>query len=158
MAHDRRTIVSIGSDPYKTDIRTTTGDGSTSHTWHADEPKSMGGQDTGPTPYDLLLSALGACKVITVRMYADRKGWPLEAVTIALRHDHRHPEDCQDCDSPAAKLDHIDVDLQFHGDLTDDQRTRLAEIADKCPVHKTLHSELRVVSTLITDDSASTPE
>ena len=113
------------------------------HLW-ADEPVAAGGTDTGPNPYDLLLSALGACTTITLRMYADRKQWPLEGIRATLRHQKVHARDCEDCESETGYVDRIDRELTFLGPLDEAQRKRLLEIADKCPVHKTLHSEVVV--------------
>ena len=112
------------------------------HVLMADEPKDVGGTDTGPGPYDFLLTALGACTVMTIRMYADFKGLPLDRVRITLSHDKVHAEDCADCETETGKLDRIVRDLHFEGDLTDEQKTKLLQIADKCPVHRTLHSEI----------------
>ncbi|MEQ9574826.1 MAG: OsmC family protein, partial [Rhodospirillales bacterium] len=108
----------------------------------ADEPKDAGGTDTGPGPYDFLLTALGACTAMTVRMYADLKGLPLDKVRVTLKHDKVHAEDCSECETKDGKLDRIVRDLHFEGDLSDEQKAKLLEIADKCPVHKTLHSEI----------------
>jgi putative redox protein len=113
------------------------------HLW-ADEPVAVGGTDTGPNPYDLLLSALGACTTITLRMYADRKQWPLEGIRATLKHRRVHARDCEDCESETGYVDLIDRELTFMGPLDETQRKRLVEIADKCPVHKTLHSEVVV--------------
>jgi uncharacterized OsmC-like protein len=100
--------------------------------------------DSGPTPYDLLLAGLGACTAITVRMYADRKGWPLRQTTVRLRHRRIHATDCAYCETRTGQLDHIDRELQFTGELTEEQRARLLDIAERCPVHRTLHSEVLV--------------
>jgi putative redox protein len=118
------------------------------HRWGADEPVEQGGGDTGPTPYDLLLSALGACKAITARMYADRKGWPLKGVRVLLRHSRIHAEDCANCETKEGMLDRIDTELEFVGPLAEGQRERLHEIADRCPVHRTLQSEIEIRSRL----------
>jgi len=115
------------------------------HLW-ADEPVAVGGTDTGPNPYDLLLSALGACTTITLRMYADRKQWPLEGIRATLKHQRVHARDCEDCESETGYVDLIDRELTFLGPLDETQRKRLLEIADKCPVHKTLHSEVVVTT------------
>jgi putative redox protein len=112
------------------------------HLLLADEPKDVGGGDTGPGPYDFLLTALGSCTAMTIRMYADLKGIPLTKVRVTLRHDKVHAEDCEGCETKTGKLDRIVRDLHFEGDLTEDQRAKLLEIADKCPVHRTLHSEI----------------
>jgi putative redox protein len=117
------------------------------HQLVADEPAVIGGADSGPTPYDLLLAGLGACTAITVRMYADRKGWPLRQMTVRLRHSRIHAVDCLDCETKAGQLDQIERELRFEGDLTDDQRARLMDIAERCPVHRTLHSEVLVTTT-----------
>lgn len=117
------------------------------HDLAADEPAAIGGADSGPTPYDLLLAGLGACTSITVRMYAERKGWPLRLVTVRLRHQRIHAIDCVGCETQTRRLDHIERELQFDGELTGEQRARLLDIADRCPVHRTLHSEVLVSTT-----------
>lgn len=114
------------------------------HRMTADEPKSAGGTDTGPSPYELLLAALGACTSMTVGMYARRKGWPLKEVTVSLRHSKVHASDCADCESKDALLDRIELDIHFVGELTAEQRTKLLEIANKCPVHRTLTSKIEI--------------
>ena len=117
------------------------------HQLNADEPSPVG-LDTGPTPYDLLLAGLGACTSMTLRMYATRKQWPLESVTVTLRHARIHAKDCEDCETESGQLDRIDREIQLSGALNAEQRRRLIEIADRCPVHRTLHSEVNVRTTL----------
>jgi putative redox protein len=119
------------------------------HSLRADEPVSAGGSDAGPGPYDLLLMALGSCTSMTVHMYAARKKWPLEQVVVQLRHQKRYADDCADCEKPSALLDHIDRIISFAGTLDHSQRSRLLEIADHCPVHRTLTSKI-VVKTMLT--------
>jgi uncharacterized OsmC-like protein len=114
------------------------------HRLHADEPVSAGGTDTGPSPYDLLLAALGACTSMTVAMYARRKAWPLEEVTVHLRHSRIHAADCAECETKEGMLDRIERDIHFAGPLTEEQRSKLLEIANKCPVHRTLTSEIDI--------------
>ena len=114
------------------------------HTLQADEPVAAGGGDAGPGPYELLLMALGSCTSMTVHLYATRKKWPLEQVVVRLRHAKVHAEDCADCEKPTAKIDRIDKSLEFIGVLDDAQRSRLVEIADQCPVHRTLTSKIDI--------------
>jgi uncharacterized OsmC-like protein/alpha/beta superfamily hydrolase len=116
------------------------------HTLRADEPVSVGGNDSGPGPYDLLAAALGACTAMTLRMYAERKGWPLKHVRVRLRHDKVHAEDCADCEKRIEKVDRIERIIGIEGDLDESQRARLLEIADRCPVHQTLHRENQIVT------------
>lgn len=112
----------------------------------ADEPVGVG-DDAGPTPYELLLSSLAACKIMTVQMYAERKGWALDSVEVSLDIDKTHARDCEDCDSdPGALVDIIRSEVRFDGDLTAEQIDRLGEIADRCPVHRTLLSETKIRS------------
>lgn len=111
------------------------------HTMVADEPVSLGGTDEGPNPYDYLIGALGACTAMTVRMYADRKGWPLESATVHLKHEKIHARDCEECETENGKIDRIGMDIELAGPLEDEQKTKLLEIAEKCPVHRTLDSE-----------------
>jgi uncharacterized OsmC-like protein len=116
------------------------------HQMLADEPLAAGGADTGPGPYDLLLSALGACTSMTMRMYADRKSLPLERITVTLKHNKIHAEDCAECETRDGLIDQIDRVIAIEGTLDADQRQRLMEIADKCPVHRTLKSEVRILT------------
>lgn len=122
------------------------------HLLSADEPTPVG-HDTGPSPYDLLLAGLGACTSMTLRMYASRKKWPLESVTVSLRHCRIHANDCKDCATESGQLDRIDRVIWLSGALDAEQRRRLLEIADQCPVHRTLHSEVNVRTTLALGDS-----
>jgi uncharacterized OsmC-like protein/pimeloyl-ACP methyl ester carboxylesterase len=112
------------------------------HRLLADEPVEAGGLDTGLSPYNLLLAALGACTAMTVRLYADHKKLPLERVSVRLTHNKIHAKDCEDCETKDGKLDRIERSLTFEGPLDGEQRMRLIEIADKCPVHRTLESEI----------------
>jgi uncharacterized OsmC-like protein/alpha/beta superfamily hydrolase len=134
----REVAVHIGRDRYHTDIL------AGGHALSADEPRSQDGSDGPPSPYELLLAALGSCVAITLRMYADRKHWPLDAVQLRLCHEKIHAGDCEDCEKKTGRIDHIDMDLDLHGPLDAAQRRRLMEIADKCPVHKTMLEEVKI--------------
>ena len=116
------------------------------HRMLADEPIAAGGEDSGPGPYDFVLAGLGACTSMTMRMYADRKSLPLERVTVTLKHSKIHAEDCADCETRAGMLDQIDRTIAIEGTLDAEQRKKLMEIADKCPVHRTLTSEIHIVT------------
>jgi uncharacterized OsmC-like protein len=118
------------------------------HRLFSDEPASAGGTDTGPSPYDLLLAALGSCTSMTLSMYARRKQWPLEGVTVRLHHSKIYAKDCADCETKEGKLDRIEREIGLLGSLSDDQRAQLLSIADRCPVHRTLSSEIRIDSRL----------
>ena len=118
------------------------------HHLRSDEPASAGGTDSGPTPYDLLLASLGSCTSMTIAMYARRKRWPLERVTVSLRHSRVHLEDRAACDTQEAKLTVIDRNIALDGPLGEDQRDRLLEIANRCPVHLTLSSTMAIRTTL----------
>lgn len=119
------------------------------HTYLADEPKKIGGMDTGPTPYDYLLAGLGACSSMTMRMYAERKEIPVRRISVRLKHERIHAEDCENCaEGRTGMIDLISRDISIDGDLTEDQRGKLLEIADKCPVHRTIKSDPEIVSRL----------
>jgi uncharacterized OsmC-like protein/pimeloyl-ACP methyl ester carboxylesterase len=135
-------VVAIGASGYTSTVR------AGRHLLLADEPLSAGGADAGPGPYDYLLAALGACTAMTLRMYADRKGWPLEGATVRLRHGRVHAADCADCVTKEGRIDQIERELELTGPLDPEQRARLVEIADRCPVHRTLHGEIHVRTTL----------
>ncbi|KAA3640262.1 MAG: alpha/beta fold hydrolase [Proteobacteria bacterium] len=135
--------VQVQEDNHKFTCRVATD----SHSWLADEPKKVGGDDRGPDPYAHILAALGACTVMTMRMYANRKKWPLEDSIVTLQHSREHAEDCQDCDNKNAQIDVINRQIKIIGDdLDDEQRARLMEIADRCPVHRTLHNKIDIRS------------
>ncbi len=138
---DNHVVARIGDTGFRTEVL------ANGHSLVADEPRSVGGDNTGPTPYDLLVASLGACTAMTLRMYADRKDWDLRAVTVRLHHAKVHAEDC-DCDTKAAgRIDKIKRLIRLEGNLSDEQRSRLIEIAERCPVHRTLEEGTVVVST-----------
>lgn len=114
------------------------------HRLRSDEPTTAGGTDTGPDPYDLLLAALGSCTSMTISLYARRKQWPLESVSVELRHAKVHAEDCTECETKIGMLDRIERDIALTGALDATQRDKLLEIADKCPVHRTLTAEIDI--------------
>ena len=125
------------------------------HLFRADELYDHGGNDAGPNPYELLLAALGACTSMTLRMYAERKQWSLQGVQVRLEHSKIHAEDCAACDTEQAMLDRIDREISLTGDLSDDQRQRLLEIAERCPVHRTLVSEIEIRTRLTSAGASS---
>ena len=114
------------------------------HRLKADEPVEYGGTDSGPSPYDFLLAALGTCTSMTISLYARRRGWPLKDVTVSLHHSKIHAADCVDCETKVGKIDRIQREIHLTGALTTEQRAKLMEIADKCPVHQTLTSEINI--------------
>jgi uncharacterized OsmC-like protein len=122
-----------------------------SHVLHADEQGDSGGTDFGPNPYELLLAALGACTSMTVRIYAERKQWPLKSVEVRLAHATIYAQECATCDTKEGMLDRIEREITLFGDLSDEQRHRLLEIAERCPVHRTLVSEVQICTRLIAD-------
>ena len=141
--HKKKIVhVHIGKENYKTTL--TTGN----HELLSDEPESKGGGDEGPDPYDYLLMSLGSCTVITMKMYADRKGWPVEDVYVELRHFQDHAEDCSDCKDPKAKIDKVEKEITVKGNLNEDQINRLLEISKKCPVHKALLGQMEIDSVI----------
>lgn len=138
----KRVLARIGSDGFTTDIKTG------NHTLRADEPLSVGGDDFGPNPYDLLLSSLGACTAMTMRMYADRKGWEIEEINVHLSHEKQHSKDCNECETTSGYIDKIEKEIEINANLDEQQIQRLIEIADKCPIHRTLHNEVQVFTKL----------
>lgn len=139
---NEQVLAQIGTEGYTTEIL------AGNHRLRADEPASVGGDDYGPTPYDLLLAALGACTAMTMKMYANRKKWALEQVEVHLSHKKDYSENCESCD-PKSKIDQISRTISINGALDESQIKRLLEIADKCPVHRTLHSEVEVHTELL---------
>jgi len=135
-----RLVARIGEEGYRTEM------GVRGHRLVADEPRSVGGTDTGPTPYDYVVAGLAACTSMTLRMYADRKEWPLAGVTVRLKHDKLHRKDDDDCVDGEGdpRLDRVRMQLQLEGDLDASQRERLMEIAGRCPVHRTLDAGVRI--------------
>jgi putative redox protein len=134
-------VVKTGHGKFGTEVHTKT------HRFIADEPRSYGGDDSGPTPYDLLTAALGTCTAMTMKMYADKKGWPLEGVTVKVTHERNHKDACDHVEAmeEGRQLQALNRRIEVHGDaLDEDQRRRIIEIADKCPVHRTLEGELHV--------------
>ena len=152
ISSESQVLTRTGEVGYATDIL------AGKHNLLADEPSSAGGTDSGPTPYDLLLSSLGACTGMTLRMYADRKQWPLEEIKVHLQHEKRHSVDSRECENPGSKLDHIDKVIEINGDLDKAQRERLLEISGRCPVHRTLSSEIVINSKLAIAEKSQNPK
>lgn len=122
---------------------------SSGHVMIADEPKEMGGEDLGPNPYDYLLTALGACKSMTMRMYAQHKGFKLEHVDVTLTHYRIHAKDCEKCETKKGLVDIIDTEISISGDLTEEEKQRIFAISEKCPVHRTIMNEVVINSDLV---------
>lgn len=141
-SHEGSVVTRLGRSGFRTEID------AGGHSFIADEPIEAGGTDEGATPYDLVLAALGACTAMTLRMYADRKGWPLESVVVRLNHSRSHAEDDKHCEDRPARLDQIERTLEISGPLTHQQRVKLAEIAERCPVHRTLDAGVRIATRL----------
>ena len=139
---DNRVTVCTGPEGFRTEVF------ANGFPLVADEPLEYGGSNEGPSPYEYLLVALGACTAMTVQMYARRKGWPLEETLVRLSHNKIHAEDCSDCDEKERRIDRFERELELKGKLDEDQRQRLLEIAGKCPVHRTLTGEIRIETNL----------
>ncbi len=139
---DNRVVARTAAGAFRTEVL------ARGHSVIADEPKTVGGEDLGPTPYDLLAAALGACTTMTLRMYADRKEWPLEEAVVRMKHSKVHAEDEERCETDEARLDRLDREITLVGPLDEEQRTRLLEIADRCPVHRTLSAGVRIETVL----------
>jgi len=138
-SHEPRSVVVSGpATGFRTDIEVG------GHHLVVDEPVAVGGADDGPTPYEMLLAGLGACTAMTLRIYADRRKWPLERARISLRHRKVHAQDCVDCENKPAKMDVVDRIVTLEGALTEEQRAKLLEIAERCPVHQTLRGPIQV--------------
>ncbi|WP_299607725.1 bifunctional alpha/beta hydrolase/OsmC family protein [uncultured Aquimarina sp.] len=137
-------VVSLGNDEgYTTQMKVG------NHYMVADEPESVGGNDFGPSPYELVSAGLSACTAMTIKMYVSRKGWDLKNVEVHTSYDRRHIDDCENCEDPTAKIDTFDREIKLEGDLDEKQIARILQIADKCPVHKTLHTETQVITKLV---------
>ena len=119
------------------------------HAFVCDEPEAAGGEDLGPSPYEMLLWALGSCTAMTLLMYARRKGWDLGEVSVHLTHDRVHAKDCEDCEEESGRVELIKRDISIRGDLSEEQTSRLLEIAQRCPVHKTLLSAPKIVDSIV---------
>jgi len=146
---DNRVAVRTGKASLQTEIMVR------NHRMIADEPLYEGGSDTGPTPYDYLIAALGACTSMTLRMYADRKQWPLEEIVVRLKHEKTHAKDCRQCDKATEGMDRIEREIEVTGPLTPEQKGRLLKISDRCPVHRTLTSKIHIESRLKEDRDGS---
>jgi putative redox protein len=118
------------------------------HHFRSDEPVEMGGAGLAPTPYELISAALGACTAMTLRMYARTKGWPLTGVTVTVRHDKIHARDCAECEVREGRIDRMERAIALEGPLDEAQRQRLLQMADRCPVHRTLESKVHIVTVL----------
>lgn len=140
-------VVRVGADALLAEVQ------AGRHTFVLDEPENVGGHDQGPTPYDMLLSALGACTAITLRLYATQKKWPLQGIEVRLRHRRVHVQDCEACEAGDARLDEIHKELRLLGSLSEEQRQRLEQISTKCPVQKTLLAGVRIVTALLPADA-----
>lgn len=143
---DKSVLVKVGTGALLADVQ------AGRHTYLVDEPVEVGGQDRGPTPYDLLLSALGACTAITLRLYADQKKWPLEGIEVRLRHQRVHRTDCEHCEQAGQMLEEVQKELRLLGPLTAEQRQRLEVISQKCPVQKTLMAGLHITTRLVPEN------
>jgi putative redox protein len=130
----------VGANGFRVDLHVRT------HGLVADEPRPLGGTDAGATPYELLLAALGSCTAMTLRMYADRKGWPLEEAVVMLRQGRPHEPDCESCAVEAVGVGRVERRVELGGALTDEQRVRLMQIADRCPVKQTLERGIVIES------------
>jgi putative redox protein len=129
----------VGGPGYRADVS------ARAHNFVIDEPTALGGTDAGPTPYEYLLGALSGCTAMTLRLYANRKGWPLESVEVKMRTSRAHEVDCENCEKTAVGITRIERKVEMSGPLTDEQKQRLLEIADRCPVKQTLERGIKVV-------------
>ncbi len=142
----KEVVVRLGDEGYTTEIM------ARHHSLKADEPEDVGGNDFGPTPYELLSASLGACTAMTLHMYARRKKWDLQEVTVHLTHFKDYAKDAMGCEDKSSKIDYFERLLELEGDLSDQQKDRLMDIADKCPVHRTLHGDIEIKTGLLDQD------